>query len=175
MYVNVTIEGVAPILMNRFSGEIEINDTPQDKAEKKAYRNKDTKELEFPCQNIMACLVEAHDNLFSTERLLQSSVQVSGITSSFGTKNFQVDSRSGVDQVTGERIMCHRPRIDEWQLTFQLYIDQKMFSLETAREVIEHAGVMIGLGDYRPGRRGPFGRFIIKDWQKIGQPSQKAA
>ena len=171
MHINVTIEGVAPLLMNCFTGEIERNGTPHEQAAKKAYRNNDTDELEFPCQNIMACLIEAGDNFFSTSESerIPTSLQVLGITIPLGTKDFKVDSRSVICRSTGERVMCHRPRIDEWQLSFKIFADDAIFSMNLVRELFEHAGLVVGLGDYRPGRRGPFGRFVVKKFQKINE------
>lgn len=173
MYVNLTIEGITPILMNRFIEESEIKlssgTSPREQAEKKAYRNKDTGELEFPCQNMMACVIEAGKFFTQKTSLIPAGVQVLGLTTPFGTKDFEVDSRSVVIPSTRGRIMCHRPRIDEWQLTFQLYIDEGMFEPKLVREVIDRAGKIIGLGDYRPQCKGSFGRFVVKNWQVIDE------
>jgi hypothetical protein len=85
---------------------------------------------------------------------------------SLGTKDFEVDSRSVVIPATGGRIMAHRPRIDEWQLSFTLEVDENMFDEQTARILVDDAGSKVGLGDFRPARKGPFGRFKVVNWKK---------
>jgi len=48
---------------------------------------------------------------------------------------------------------------------FTLEIDEKEVSPETIRQLVEVAGNKIGLCDFRPTRRGPFGRFEIAEWK----------
>ena len=42
------------------------------------------------------------------------------------------------------------------------------------RQMLERAGKMVGLGDYRPQCKGPFGKFHIVDWNLL-QPQHIAA
>ena len=83
----------------------------------------------------------------------------------FGTKEFEVDSRSVVIPATGGRIMAHRPRLDKWSLTFRLAIDTDMFAETFARKLVDDAGKRIGLGDFRPDRKGIFGKFVVTKWK----------
>ena len=92
-----------------------------------------------------------------------------------GTKDFEVDSRSVVSPATGGRIMAHRPRLDEWSLSFTLEVDEDMFSAEFVRLVVDDAGRKIGLGDFRPDRKGPFGKFVVTGWKVIKEKSGRAA
>jgi hypothetical protein len=84
----------------------------------------------------------------------------------FGTKEFEVDSRSVVIPATGGRIMAHRPRLDKWSLTFRLMIDTTMFTEAFTRKLVDDAGKRIGLGDFRPDRKGIFGKFVVSNWEK---------
>jgi hypothetical protein len=83
----------------------------------------------------------------------------------FGTKDFEVDSRPVVVPATGGRIMCHRPRLDSWKLKGTAEIDDEMFSADLVRALFDDAGRKIGIGDFRPQRRGPFGRFNVTLWK----------
>jgi hypothetical protein len=60
--------------------------------------------------------------------------------------------------------MCHRPRLDEWALSFRLEVDTRMFTSQFVRQLVDDAGAKIGLGDFRPDRKGPFGRFKATGW-----------
>lgn len=193
--IHVTIEGTTPLLMNRFSEENEVKvssgvskvavgtrGTPREQAEKKAYKDSDGM-LYIPGPNIFACIIQAgkyHKNGKSKVTTLKSSLIPAGMALSkivcpLGTKDFEVDSRSVVIPATGGRIMAHRPRLDEWSLSFTLEVDEDMFSAEFARLVIDDAGRKIGLGDFRPDRKGPFGKFVVTGWKVIKEKSGRAA
>lgn len=194
MHIDVTIEGTTPLLMNRFTEENESKspsgasasptaETPREQAEKKAYRSKDTGELEFPCQNIMACLIEAGRYFKQEGKPLTTSesssipagLHIEGLTIPFGITTFEIDSRTVVAAGTGERVMCHRPRLDEWRLSFRIVVDDTLFQHKLVREIIDHAGKTVGLGDYRPQRKGSFGKFAVKSWEPVGEMQARAA
>lgn len=185
MRVSVTIEGLTPLLMNRFVEKGEIGGsggtspamigskgTPREQAEPKAYRDADSGILYIPGTNVYAAIIAAGKfhksgkSKLTTQKtsLIPAGVLVEDLVCSLGTKDFEVDSRSVVIPSTGGRIMCHRPRLDSWQLTFHLDIDTSVFDPKLVRLVIDDAGRKIGLGDYRPERKGPFGRFVVKAW-----------
>jgi hypothetical protein len=175
--------------MHRFSEDAEASvssgvrvsirangDTPRQIAEKKCYRD-DSGNLYIPGGNILACLVGAgihHKSgrsKLTTQKssLIPAGISVEEMIISLGTTDFEVDSRSVVIPATGGRVMEHRPRLDEWQLTFTLDIDKEMFSEKTVRLLVDDAGRKVGLGDYRPQRKGPFGRFSVVGWNVISQ------
>jgi hypothetical protein len=80
-------------------------------------------------------------------------------------RGWAVDTRPVRQPQTGERTLCHRPRFDDWRLSFTLLIDQDALSLAEARTLLDLAGQRVGLGDYRPERGGPFGRFAVTGWE----------
>lgn len=83
-----------------------------------------------------------------------------------GSVEWEIDSRSVVIPSTGGRIMCHRPRFDAWRIAFTLIVDDKMFDESIVRQLTDDAGSKIGLGDFRPARKGPFGRFLVAHWKR---------
>ncbi len=64
-------------------------------------------------------------------------------------------------------MMCHRPRLDQWSFSFTLDIDTTVFDPKLIRSVVDDAGKKIGLGDFRPQRKGPFGRFVVVEWKEM--------
>ena len=182
---SVTIEGVTPILMHRFTEESEVKvssgisavsvgdkGTPREQAAKKLYKD-EIGNLFLPGPNIFASIIAAgkfHKNGKSKVTTIKSSLVpaamcILDLVCPFGTKEFEVDSRSVVIPATGGRIMAHRPRLDKWSLTFRLAIDTDMFAETFARKLVDDAGKRIGLGDFRPDRKGPFGKFVVTKWK----------
>lgn len=105
------------------------------------------------------------DNLNSS--LIPAGIAVTDLVCPLNTKDWECDSRSVVIPSTGGRIMCHRPRLDEWSLKFTLEVDEEMFAEKFVRLLVDDAGKKIGLGDYRPSRKGPFGRFVVTKWEVV--------
>lgn len=182
--INVKIQGVTPLLMNRFTEEAEIKvssgvstvtvgkkGTPREQAEKKAYIDTEGN-LYIPGPNIFSCLIQAGKfhkagkSKVTTAKnsLVPAGIAIREIVCPLNTKDFEVDSRSVVIPSTGGRIMAHRPRLDEWGVSFTLDVDDAMFSPEFVRQLVDDAGSKIGLGDFRPDRKGPFGKFVVVGW-----------
>lgn len=195
MKINVVIEGVTPLLMNRFTEANEVSvsggtsatyksgkGTPREQAEPKRYADKNGM-LFIPGPNIFATLVAAGvfhkvgKSKLTTMKtsLIPAGIMVEELVCPLNTDQWEVDSRSVVIPSTGGRIMCHRPRIDKWECPFTLDIDETMFSPALVRAIIDDAGKKIGLGDYRPSRKGPFGRFVVKTWAVEKDALRKAA
>jgi hypothetical protein len=63
--------------------------------------------------------------------------------------------------------MAHRPRLDEWECSFTIDLfDPDILAPADVRQIIDDAGKKIGLGDFRPSRKGPFGRFVVTAWKE---------
>lgn len=187
MRIQVTIEGLTPLLMNRFTDQAEIatssghspafngngRGTPREQATRTAYRDTKTGELYVPGPNIFAALVDAGKfhklgkNKLTTQKssLVPAGLLVPELMVSLGTKEFEVDSRRVRIPATGGCVMRHRARVDRWKTTFTLEVDETMFSSQFVRALVDDAGKKVGLGDYRPATRGPFGRFVVSDWK----------
>jgi hypothetical protein len=185
MEIKVTISGIAPLIMNRFTEASEIsvssgtrvsirskNGTAREEAEPKCYKD-DKGNLFIPGANIFAALVAAGTfhktgkSKLTTMRtsLIPAGIAVLEMVCPLNTSEWEVDSRSVVIPSTGGRVMCHRPRVDEWSTSFTLDIDTEMFNDKTVRLLVDDAGKKLGLGDYRPQRKGPFGRFVVTGWE----------
>jgi hypothetical protein len=189
MQIKVTIEGTSPLLMNRFTEAAEIQlsggtaavhhghkGTPREQAEPKAYRDGEGR-LYIPGANLFACIIAAGKftksgkTKLTTQKnsLVPAGLTVEDLVCPLNTTKFEVDSRSVVNPSTGGRIMCHRPRLDQWELTFTLDLDTTVFSPKLIRQLIDDAGKKIGLGDFRPERKGGFGKFVVKHWREIAE------
>lgn len=77
--------------------------------------------------------------------------------------DIEVDSRPVVIQRA--RIMRHRPRLEEWSLEFEFEIEETIIPVETVYDLLVDAGKRVGIGDFRPRKGGPFGRFSVVAWE----------
>jgi hypothetical protein len=75
--------------------------------------------------------------------------------------DFEVDSRPVTIPSTKGRIMRHRPRWDTWSASFEVDIDEELMDPKLIHELLVEGGKRIGLGDFRPEKGGPFGRFQV--------------
>ena len=82
-------------------------------------------------------------------------------------QKFIIDKRSGVNHNIKGRVMVVRPKWIDWSSEFMLSIDNDTITDETVKQIIEYGGSYVGIGSYRPEHKGPYGRFIIKKFQKM--------
>jgi hypothetical protein len=181
MIIRVEIRGVTPLLIHRFGEQAEqakktrriearVRD-PREEATKAAYIAKDGT-FYFSAFSIPNAMGSAGSNhkATGTRRTLRftvpSAVRVMTDTITIlngdgPAKAFEVDSRPVTIPATKGRIMRHRPRWDVWGAKFELDLDSDVLSPEMANQLLNEAGTSIGIGDFRPEKRGPFGRFRV--------------
>ena len=189
MRYEVTIAGLSPLLMNRFpietarvpggknagtSSHRGSEGGPADQAAPRLYAD-EKGNLFIPGANVLACLVEAGKFLKSgrsklttmKSSLVPAGVAVEEARCGLGTKEWAVDSRRVVNPATGGGMICHRPMLAQWGLSFHLSVDADLFAGELVRQLVCLAGKRVVLGDFRPSRRGPFGRFELAEWKEV--------
>lgn len=193
MKIEIEIQGTMPLLMNRFGEDSEVKvgggtsvtftgdrGTPREQAAPKRYSD-DAGRLYIPGPNIYAAIIAAGSfhkagksklTTFKTS-LIPAGVMVDDLVCQLidadgkAITEWEVDSRSVVNPSTGGRRMCHRPRVDKWRMRFTLDVDTTMFSPNLVRAIVDDAGKKLGLGDYRPQKKGPFGRFVVSRWNEV--------
>ncbi len=189
MRVKTQITCRSPLLCNKFTDAAGLSagtssaivsgnkGLPRQQAEKKLYLDSKDRPV-IPGPNVFKSLIEA-GGFHKVGRMkittMKSSLLPAGLVLEEiempieGPKGIQpkweVDSRSVVNPSTGGRMMCHRPRFDSWSLCFTLDIDETMFHPDLIRSIVDDAGKKVGLGDFRPFRKGPFGKFTVTSWQ----------
>lgn len=182
------IEGLSPgLLMHRWSEESETEDktravnkdygTAREQAERAAYRAPDNT-LYVPAQAFHRLLVDAgkpHKQKGSRSSLryvVPAAViviaEVITLVDEDGKslEGFEIDSRPVVIPSTKGRIMRHRPKVEQWRAEVPLEIDTDILPVTTIHQLLEEGGRRIGIGDYRPEKTGPYGRFRIISWDE---------
>ncbi len=171
--IDVQIRGTSALLMHAFpmvpppkgweKGE------PLEQAKFAEYRDPDTGLCYIPGVAIQRCLVQAAayskgKGRASLQKPVAACVLVVPERCSLGVATYTVDSRPVVIAATKGRIIRHRPRFDQWQVNFAIEYDTALLNESELREVIDNAGSRVGLLDFRPEKKGPFGRFMVVSW-----------
>jgi hypothetical protein len=197
---NVEIQGDSPLLCNRFTdatmekiakGSSTVTaaghkGTPRERAEQTLYMGTNGRPM-IPGPNVYRSIIDAgRFHKAGKEKITtqKSSLVPAGIwlidiecalfNPDYDVPQWEVDSRRVVNPATGGAMMAYRARFDSWRLKFTLQVDDKMFDEHIVRLLVDDAGQKIGLGDFRPSRKGPFGRFKVIAWGKE-HPARKAA
>ena len=172
MKIRILIAGITPLLMNKYYEPTEAISEPKLEAENHAYRNQDSNELEMPYINLLSCLKSAGKNFkvfcsdkdFEYKSILPAAVNYAEETISLNTTKYVIDSRQVRCRKTSERILRHRPKILNWKMTFEIELNERLLSEEILHELFDYAGSVIGIGEFRPEKNGPFGKFKVEDW-----------
>ena len=181
----VRIEGVTPLLQHRFGEAAETASSsrkvmikavdPREEAERTAYRSADGT-LYFPGAAIARLLREAggghkaRGSRKSLKYIVPSAVlvnddEISLLDGTEPARGFEVDSRPVTIPATKGRVMRHRARLNRWAAEFSIEIDEDELPTDIVHQLLVEGGRKLGVGDFRPERGGPFGRFMVTRWE----------
>ena len=168
----ITIKGIAPLLMHAYpllEMEAPQTKTKEELAEHAAYRDPETGRLYLPGVAVGRALISAAGDSKGKGRASLAMVAAAGLLVSperidLGAKSYIIDSRWAVIPATRGRVMRHRPRLDSWQASFTLEWDDALMSEKQARQIVDDCGARVGVLDFRPEKKGPFGRFVVTKW-----------
>lgn len=152
--------------------------TVEAEAGTKLYRSEEGK-MGLPTQNLMSCIVNAGQHVKSGKKFLSTAKS----TQIYDFLEFMDDFLEFLDLdengdvpwkpflVKGtmhtagkETAVCiTRPRILKWRIAFTVkFDDNREVDQSTLIKLVEIAGRKIGLCDWRPQKKGRFGRFVIE-------------
>lgn len=191
----VHCRGITPLLMNKMEDKtlhtllgtipkepktkkLGSTVTPFEIAEKKVYRRGALPVL--PALNIMSCLIAAGVFVrLDAKRQVSTgkSTMLPGFLSigeSFipltdakgGVAQWEADIMQGKNPNGNEAVAICRPRFDEWRFAVPIQIDTEEIGENLIRDLWDKAGRRIGLGDFRPFRKGIFGQFVVQNWEE---------
>lgn len=168
----ITIQGASPLLMHRFPLEpVEAIEkkTPEEQAEVSAYRTPEG-ELYLPGIALQRALIDGAayskgKGRASLQKPVAACVSVSPEYLLLGVTDYAIDARSVVVPATRGRIVRFRPRLDKWEVTFDLEYDDGLLKVTEVRRVVDDTGQRVGVLDFRPAKKGPFGKFMVTKWE----------
>ena len=72
---------------------------------------------------------------------------------------------SAVNPMTKGRMMVTRPMFNKWSCAFEVNVSKDDISADTINTLLIDAGQKTGIGDWRPEKKGKFGKFIVTKFQ----------
>lgn len=177
--IEVTIEGTTPILFNRFRdkaiegkskkrtgamAELEIED--------KLYKDENGKTI-LPAVYLKNCLVEASKQFkivgkgkSTYSKLVASTTDINPFYIDFKSGKYEVFRISAVNPMTKGRMMTERPKYNKWSASFEILLNDEAVPVSVINEILEHSGKYVGIGDWRPEKKGMFGKFMVTSFKK---------
>lgn len=177
--IKVTIEGITPLLMNRYNIENELERQrghritkiydPKIEAEKSAYWGSGKKkELIIPSEIIYASMLNASSfhkiGKRSAKSILAGSIRIEPFEISLGTSKYVIDTRPVVIQ--RNRVLKSRAKLNEWKATFNIIFNERLIAdAIIIKTVLIEAGERVGLMDFRPQKSGGYGTFKVTSFE----------
>lgn len=176
--VEIRIEGVSALLMHRYPmTEVGVktkgknNKQTEDDVESYLYKDSAGKLMQ-PSTHIIGVLKRAgakyqipgqgkltYKNLMGSGAVLVSPDEIV-----HELQGWEIDRRPVVVN-RGGRIPRSRPMLPKWALSFSIEYDEDEIHKSALKEILDFAGRRVGIGDFRPEKGGPFGRFIVTKFE----------
>lgn len=177
---NVKIEGITPLLFNRFiQASIEskvkkrAGSVKESPVEDKLYTTENGK-IYTPSTHIMGMLVNSGKNFkiqgkskATYSKLMGSSVEVSPDAIVHKIQDWEPFTVSAVNPMTKGRVLVTRPMMKEWELEFRIKFNEDEIPVEVIKNILDYGGQYVGIGDWRPEKKGKYGKFIVTEFKEI--------
>jgi hypothetical protein len=179
--IEVEIKGISPYLMNAFGME-DAGKTEKQQIGSKDYTNEaegklyklPTGEIYVPSTQIHSCLMEAGKQLkvvgkgkATYSKLFGSFVIISPDALVMKNQEYEIDKRAVVVPSTKGRVLRYRPKFMEWSLKFTLDILDDGIPESAVKQGLDIGGAYCGIGDFRPQKKGSFGRFMVTSYKEV--------
>ena len=179
---NVTIQGTTPLLMNRPS-QLDIADkskdvkretkTPEEQAEGRLYKDSEEK-IYIPATWFRGCLIEAGKQKKMGGKGSSKATYSKAVGSCASIEPFEIVLKNkwkvfsilAVNPTTHGRNMLYRPQFDKWEVDLQVEFDEEQIEPSVMKELFDIAGKRVGVGDWRPAKKGMFGKFQVTSWKE---------
>lgn len=177
---NVEIEGTTPLLQNKPAEygfdeewvEKKASNAYDKEALQKVYRDADGI-IYQPATHLEQALIEAGKKLrvkgagkATYSKIFGSMLSVYPDAIEHVNQDFEVDKRLVVIPSTKGRIMRYRPKFLEWRLCFEVHVEDEI-PKAVVKEALEIAGRYVGIGDWRPAKKGKFGKFQVTLFKEV--------
>lgn len=180
--VRVDIEGVSPLLCNRFS-EASIA-AIVDKQSKKGTTGKAARDPEAEFRASLYPIDEGEYGFPASgvkKSLAAAGYRFAGqpMTETYGAINLladmlpirgdepRMDSRMA-RLPKGPAMMAYRGRFDSWAMEIPIRYNANAISLEQLLNLVNLAGFSVGIGAFRPEKKGIYGQFRIDGVREVG-------
>ena len=181
--VEVTIKGISPLLMNR-PDLLDISDKAKEKLagldlsnqqfEQKQYRNVDGK-LYIPETHLKSALISGGKSIkvkgkgkATYSKILGYAAVVEPAEILHKKTKLEKFIVLAVNPNTKGRNALTRPMLREWEADFRVEYEDDEIPEEVLKLALDNAGKRVGIGDWRPEKKGVYGRFIVTRFEEGG-------
>lgn len=174
----ISVKGTSPLLMNRFA-EKSIDSKIKRRAgaiadediKNKLYIYND--KTHIPAVYFRNSIVEASKQFkiagkgkSTYSKLVGATVDVLPEMISL-TEKYVPFKIAAVNPMTKGRMMVTRPRFDKWSAEFEVILHDPSVPATVFHDILENAGKYVGIGDWRPEKKGMFGKFMITSFKEV--------
>jgi len=175
----VEIIGITPLLMNKPEQygfdeqwvEKKASEDWEKEALKKLYVDSEGV-LYQPSTHLDRALIEAGKKIkvkgqgkATYSKLFGSMVSVEEFEIVHKKQKYEIYKSLVVIPSTKGRIMRYRPMLKEWVLEFHIEAEDEI-PADVIKEALEIAGKYVGIGDWRPEKKGKFGKFQVTQFKE---------
>jgi len=173
------IQGITPLLMNKPEEygfdeqwvEKKASEDWEKEALKKLYLDSEGN-LYQPSTHLERAMIEAGKKIkvkgqgkATYSKIFGSQLSVEEFELLHKKKDYEIFKILVVIPSTKGRIMRYRPMLKEWQLEFHILFDEEI-PQDVVKESLEIAGRNVGIGDWRPEKKGKYGKFQVVEWKE---------
>lgn len=199
MQYQITIRGVSPIIQNngaagldtRSPANLEIAEitkktgsnrtVPDDKrlVELECQRSlwlDSTGTVEIPVGAIRSCVESAARKLRQGAQVREGLIVIESSfdydRSRYGTTTEELGKSAAYTVpvvVQRNRILRTRAMFESWSCTFIVDCDEELVDAMQMENWVRIGGQRVGLGDWRPAKSGPYGRFEVESVEPLGK------
>jgi len=175
----VKIKGITPLLMNKPEEygfdeqwvEKKASTDWEKEALKKLYVNSEGK-IYQPSTHIERSLIDAGKKIkvkgqgkATYSKIFGSMLSVEEFEIIHKNQSYEIHKTLVVIPSTKGRVMRYRPLFKKWELEFNITFEDEI-SPEVVKEALEIAGKYVGIGDWRPEKKGKFGKFQVVEFKE---------
>ena len=175
----VEITGITPLLQNKPAEygfdeqwvEKKASTDWEKEALTKLYVNSDGI-IYQPATHIDRALIEAGKKIkvkgqgkATYSKLFGSMVSVEEFEMTHKIQDYEIYKSLVVIPSTKGRVMRYRPMFKEWSFEFHINSEDEISS-DVIKEALEIAGKYVGIGDWRPEKKGKFGKFQVTEFKE---------
>jgi len=176
--ISVEVQGTTPLLMNRFRDKQIDDDTKQVMGARKKEELIDKLYLvdDEPCipgVYFKNAITEAAKQFKIVGKGKSTYSKLVGSTVQIGEEycvidgGYEVFRISGVNPMTKGRVMISRPRFNKWKTKCTILLMDDGVPPNVMNDMLVHAGQYVGVGDWRPDKKGMFGKFIVTSYKEV--------
>lgn len=193
--LTIQCRGLSPMLMNPMTEETldglitgvrkpPVKDRPMvDVASERIYRDENG-QMGIPTINLISALKGAGRAVKNGKKAISTAATTTMFSflefpdefipfdnlDAKGEIPWKMDKRRGVMKNGAAQVAVGiiRPKFDVWGFTIKVNLNEKLIREETVKAMFVEAGTNMGLGDFRPSKNGPFGRFEVVEFKSNG-------